>query len=199
MIGERCFILTGAFGSGKSTLLAHLPALGLRVVAEPARQILAEQRGIGGDGIPGRDAGLFVNLLLSRAIDDFARASTSAVPVVFDRGIPDVVGYAAHFGLDFPPARNAARIYRYNSRVFFAPAWEQIYTTDDERTLHARSATPCGPHTSSWATRRSSSPAPRWWFGRGIFSTTCEPAGEAHHRRSPSIELLAGGRATLGV
>ena len=26
-------------------------------------------------------------------------------------------------------------MYRYHRRVFFAPAWEKIYTTDEERTI----------------------------------------------------------------
>ena len=47
----------------------------------------------------------------------------------------DILGYAALFGFEFPPGENAAHLYRYNSHVFIAPAWEKIYCTDDERTL----------------------------------------------------------------
>jgi predicted ATPase len=36
---------------------------------------------------------------------------------------------------EFPPGENAAHLYRYNPDPFIAPAWEQIYCTDDERTL----------------------------------------------------------------
>src|SRR5690348_10262998 len=134
MIRDNFFILTGAPGSGKTTLLQHLRTLGFPVIAEPARQILSEQRSIDGNGLPDRDARLFVELMLSRMLGDYRQMATSFTPVFFDRGIPDTVAYASIFGFDYPPGQKAARTYRYNWRVFFAPAWEQIYTPDEERT-----------------------------------------------------------------
>lgn len=134
MTTDKRFILTGAFGSGKSTLLHQLRALGYPVVEEAARQILAEQRSIEGNGLPQHDARLFIELMLSRAIYEFRRLNTPTTPVFFDRGIPDMIAYASLFDFDYPPAQNAARQYRYERRVFFLPAWEQIYTPDEERT-----------------------------------------------------------------
>jgi predicted ATPase len=87
MMTKPIFVLTGAPGSGKSTLLQHLETRGIPVVAEPARQILAEQRSVDGSGIPARDARLFVELLLSRALYEFRRLETATTPVFFDRGI----------------------------------------------------------------------------------------------------------------
>ena len=135
MVKERFFVLTGAFGSGKSTLLQHLQAGGIRGVAEPARPILAQQRCVQGNGVPERDPRLFVELMFSRMLDTFQQSNESPGPILFDRGLPDILAYAAFFGFDFPPGENAAQIYRYNTNVFIAPAWEQIYCTDDERTL----------------------------------------------------------------
>ena len=135
MVKDHYFLLTGAFGSGKSTLLQHLQSRGIRGIVEPARLILAEQRGIQGDGVPEKAPRLFVELMLSRMLNAYQQSEALPRPVLFDRGIPDLLGYAALFGFDFPPGENAARLYRYNSRVFFAPAWEEIYCTDDERTL----------------------------------------------------------------
>jgi predicted ATPase len=40
-----------------------------------------------------------------------------------------------HFSFDFPPGEHAAHLYRYNPQVFVAPAWDEIYCTDEERTL----------------------------------------------------------------
>jgi len=134
MLEERFFILTGAFGSGKSTLLQHLQSRGVRGVVEPARPILAEQRSIRGNGLPERDPRLFVELMLSRMLHAYHQ-SDRAGTILFDRGIPDILGYAKIFGLDLPHCENAAHLYRYNPQVFMAPAWEQIYCTDDERTL----------------------------------------------------------------
>jgi predicted ATPase len=135
MVKDRCFLLTGAFGSGKSTLLQHLQSRGIRGVVEPARPILAQQRSIQGNGLPERDPRLFVELMFSRMLDTYQQSDTLTGPILFDRGIPDILGYAALFGFGFPPGENAAHLYRYNHHVFIAPAWEQIYRKDDERTV----------------------------------------------------------------
>jgi predicted ATPase len=135
MVEERFFILTGAFGSGKSTLLEHLRSRGIRGVVEPARPVLAQQRSIRGNGLPDKDPRLFVELMFSRMLDTYQESAGLPGPILFDRGIPDILGYAALFGFDFPPGENAAHLYRYNPRAFVAPAWEQIYCTDAERTL----------------------------------------------------------------
>jgi predicted ATPase len=141
VIKDRFFVLTGGFGSGKSTLLEHLKSCGLRGVAEPARPILAQQRSIQGNGVPEKDPRLFVELMFSRMLDAYQQSDALTGPILFDRGIPDILGYAALLGFAFPPGENAARLCRYNPRVFIAPAWDQIYCTDDERTVpfsHAR-------------------------------------------------------------
>ncbi len=134
MVKDRLFVLTGAFGSGKSTLLEHLKLRGIRGIVEPARPILAEQRSIQGNGLPDRDPRLFVELMLSRTMNAYQQTDSTEM-ILFDRGIPDILGYARLFGLDLPHCENAAHLYRYNPQVFMAPAWEQIYCPDDERTL----------------------------------------------------------------
>jgi predicted ATPase len=134
MAKNHYFVLTGAFGSGKSTLLECLRSRGIHGIVEPARPILAEQRSIQGNGVPEKDPRLFVELMLSRMLSTYRQSEASAGPVLFDRGIPDVLGYAKLFGFDHPPAEKAAEIYRYNLLVFITPPWEQIYRTDDERT-----------------------------------------------------------------
>lgn len=132
---KNYFILTGAMGAGKSTILKELKKLGLFCVDEPARQILAEQNAIEGNGTPERDPKLFTKLLLSRSIYQFKQMENYQNPVIFDRGIPDSIGYAKLFKLDLNPSINAANQYQYNKHVFFLPAWEEIYKTDDERKM----------------------------------------------------------------
>jgi len=68
-------------------------------------------------------------------LDTYRQCEALPGPVLFDRAIPDILGYAALFGFAFPPGENAAHLYRYNPQVFVAPAWEKIYCTDNERTL----------------------------------------------------------------
>jgi predicted ATPase len=134
-VKNRFFLLTGAFGSGKSTLLEQLQLRGISGIVEPARQILAEQRSIRGNGVPEKDPRLFIELMLSRMLDAYRQSDRLLGPILFDRGIPDILGYAVLFGFDLPHVENAAQLYRYNPQVFMAPAWEQIYCTDDERAL----------------------------------------------------------------
>ncbi|MEA2580938.1 MAG: hypothetical protein QOE83_1830 [Actinomycetota bacterium] len=126
-------ILTGAFGVGKTTILYNIGA-GVRCVGEPAREIIAEQRAINGatyDPAPS----LFVELLLQRSIEKHEAAQAGDGPVLFDRGVPDCIAYAAHRGLDVTSPTLASERYRYNREVLLLEPWEEIYTTDDLRTL----------------------------------------------------------------
>ena len=135
MDADRLHILTGAPGSGKTAILE---GLGDRVhtVGEPAREIIAEQRAVGGAGTTDQDPTLFVALLLERSIDKHRDASRSAAALVlFDRGVPDCVAYAAVLGVDPAEGLAAARQYRYHPRVVILEPWEQIYATDVERTM----------------------------------------------------------------
>lgn len=128
-------IITGAMGSGKSTVLKLLKAQGLIVVEEPAREILAEQRSIGDEGVPETNPTLFTQLLLSRAIYQYKEMQDSHDTVIYDRGIPDNIAYARLFNIDYLPAHRAAELYRYDTNVLYFPAWKDIYATDDERTM----------------------------------------------------------------
>lgn len=147
MIHSAMLVFTGAMGAGKSTVLAELRKRGVACVAEPARAILAEQRGIGGAGVPETDPDLFCKLMLSRSIHDYEshreRCFSSGItvknakelPIIFDRGVPDMQAYARLFGLAETVYQKACAVYRYESPVFYFPAWEAIYTTDSERKM----------------------------------------------------------------
>jgi len=125
-------VLTGAPGTGKSTLLRQLGD-DVVVVDEPAREIIAEQRAAGSE-VSAMDPSAFVGLLLERAIEKYV-AHVDEERVVFDRGIPDCVGYAWHLDLDASAALAAARRYRHADPVLMLTPWEDIYTTDEERTM----------------------------------------------------------------
>lgn len=128
-------VITGAMGSGKSTVLQLLRAQGVSVVPEPAREILAEQRSIEDEGVPEKNPKLFTQLLLSRAIYQYKQMQDTNETVIYDRGIPDNIAYAQLFNLNYLPAQNAAKLYRYHIDIFVFPAWQEIYTTDDERIM----------------------------------------------------------------
>ena len=129
------FVLTGSPGSGKTTLIRALRKRVITCVDEPARRVIAEQRAIGGRGTSEQDSALFVELMLDRAMADYHRHAASDEPVLFDRGLPDLITYAGHFGLDTSEIEVACQTYRYHPVVLFAPAWQAIYKTDEERTM----------------------------------------------------------------
>jgi len=110
---DNYFILTGAMGAGKSTILKSLRILGITCIDEPAIQILAEQRGIEGDGVPDRDPKLFTDLLLSRSIHQFKQMENHKGHVIYDRGIPDNIAYAELFALHKNRVKVAHNTYCY--------------------------------------------------------------------------------------
>src|SRR4030095_1263694 len=118
----------------------ELVRLGFLGVDEPAREILAEQRAIGGNGVYDRDPQLFCDLMLERAIADYQRLEGTGEPAFFDRGIPDMVGYAEIFALDTSAALAASRRSVYDDVVFVLPAWREIYVTDGDRRMTFESA-----------------------------------------------------------
>jgi predicted ATPase len=128
------YILTGPPGSGKTSILTELSKHGFPIISEPARQVLAQQRLIEGEGVYDKNPFLFKELMLSRMLYDFDSVLKNEV-TFFDRGLPDLIAYSKCFNLHIGAELNASRIYRYNPTVFFAPAWEQIYSNDAERRL----------------------------------------------------------------
>jgi predicted ATPase len=127
-------ILTGAPGSGKTAILEHVGDE-IRVVGEPAREVLEEQRSTGGAGTHDRDPALFVELLLQRSIEKYEAARRWEGSVAFDRGVPDCIAYAVVMGTDPAPSIEASKVYRYRNEVLVLEPWAEIYTVDDERTM----------------------------------------------------------------
>ena len=122
-------------GSGKSTVINELKDKALTCIKEPAREILAEQRLIDGVGVPDKDPHLFCQLLLSRSIYQYKNMKENHGKILFDRGVTDCIAYAKYFELDDAPFINAAKTYRYNQKVLFLPAWQEIYINDKERKM----------------------------------------------------------------
>jgi predicted ATPase len=139
MTKPRLIVLTGAPGAGKTAILR---SLGLAHVAEPAREVIAEQRAIGGTSTAEQDPARFVELLLERSIEKHRAAMDRGEPVLFDRGIPDCVAYAQQLGGDPQPCRKAASVHRYHPTVLVTRPWADIYTTDDERRMSFEATLP---------------------------------------------------------
>ena len=125
-------LVTGCSGGGKSTLLAALAAAGHRVVAEPGRRIVAEERAGTGAALPWIDPGGFARRALAMARADLAAVADHPGPVFFDRGVVDAaVALAQASGLPLPDILGPGRAYA--DRVFVAPPWPEIYGRDADR------------------------------------------------------------------
>jgi predicted ATPase len=131
---DRLFVITGGPGSGKTTLLRELAQRGFSCSEEVARQIIQEQVKTNGDSLPWRDTLRYTELMLTGSIEAFREHTPSSEIVFMDRGIPDAACYARLINLPFfDELRTACETYRYNTTVFMAPPWKEIYTTDSER------------------------------------------------------------------
>jgi predicted ATPase len=131
---DRFFVVTGGPGSGKSTLVEALAARGLAAMPEAGRAVIRDQTAIGGSALPGTDPAAFAEQMLGFEMRSHREAGGSAGPVLFDRGVPDTIGYLRLCRLPVPAhALRAAERFRYARTVFIAPPWPAIFENDAER------------------------------------------------------------------
>lgn len=131
---DRFVVLTGGPGSGKSTLLDELAREEITSTCEAGRGIIQEQAAIGGAALPWADRQLFAELMLSWEMRSYRQAQQRSGIVLFDRAVPDVLGYLRTCGLPVPAhVRAAAEAFGYHRRVLIAPPWPEIFDQDRER------------------------------------------------------------------
>ncbi|MFC7343261.1 AAA family ATPase [Saccharopolyspora griseoalba] len=131
---HRFVVVTGGPGSGKTTLLEGLGRQGWASTAEAGRGVIQDQTAIGGSALPWADPALFAELMLSWEMRSYRWAQQQTGVVLFDRGVPDVVGYLRLSGLPVPDhVFAAAESFRYRRQVLIAPPWPEIFSQDSER------------------------------------------------------------------
>lgn len=133
---NRFFVITGGPGTGKTTLLNALEAKQFPCIPEVAREIIREQLDSGGDAVPWQNKTAYTQRMLEASIRDYLQAEDKYATenvVLFDRGIPDTLCYAAMIGLEIPETPELVSRYRYHHNVFLLPPWPEIYHTDAER------------------------------------------------------------------
>lgn len=127
----RCAVLTGAPGAGKTTLLGAAAAADLPTSPEVARELLRQP---GGMALREREPLAFAEAMIAAHVREYETMAHRGGPVVFDRGVCDVVGFLDVSGLPVPCAiGRVCRSSRYAGRVLRAPAWQEIYAQDAER------------------------------------------------------------------
>ena len=128
------YVISGGPGAGKTTLLAALRRAGCVGVAEVSRALIQEQVALRSRLVPWLDLGGFAELAQARMVAQYVAASQHAGPVFFDRGLPDLLAYLEVAGQPVPAATRAAVMaYPYQSPIFLAPPWPDIYVNDAER------------------------------------------------------------------
>ncbi|WP_422650849.1 AAA family ATPase [Cupriavidus sp. H18C1] len=131
---DRLIVFTGGPGSGKSTLIDALERQGYARSEEAGRGIIQDQVAIDGPALPWRDRKAFAEAMLGWELRSYRLAQRHSGPVLFDRGVPDVIGYLRLCELPVPDhLLRAAATFRYRQQVFIAPPWPEIYRQDAER------------------------------------------------------------------
>ncbi|MBL3553652.1 AAA family ATPase [Rhodovulum sulfidophilum] len=133
-MSDHFFVVTGGPGAGKTSLITELARRGFHTIPESGRAIIREEMQSGGDALPWADRAAYAERMLQRDLRSYEAAQAHSGPVIFDRGIPDILGYLTLCSLPVPPhVAAAAKAARYNARVFLAPYWDEIFTQDTER------------------------------------------------------------------
>lgn len=128
----RRIVISGCSGGGKSTLLKELKDRGFHCFEEPDRAVVVAERASGGSALPWEDAPAFMDKVIARGVQDWARAATEIS--FYDRCLIDAVTWFERQSAPLPArvAGLAAR-YRYDSPVFLAPTWLEIFVNDINR------------------------------------------------------------------
>ena len=128
------FVVTSGPGAAKADLIAKLACRCFQTISESGRAIIRDEIASGGDALPWADRMAYAGRVLERDLRAYEDAQALSGPVIFDRGIPDIMGYLTLCGLPVPPhVATAAKAARYNARVLLTPYWDEIFTQDTER------------------------------------------------------------------
>lgn len=131
---DNYYILTGGPGSGKTTLIEQLKKENYKCIPEVGRHIIREQLACAGTALPWSDSQAYAHLMLQYSLEDYTSEYSEANICFFDRGIPDVLGYAKLIKMSqLDTYIHCVDFYRYNASVFILPPWREIYETDAER------------------------------------------------------------------
>ena len=128
------FIFTGGPGAGKTSVLEELEKLNFSVIPESGRQVIQEQTRLQEEGLPWRNKTKFRDLMIEQDIEQYEQAKKREGIVLFDRGVPDSIGYSQLENIKVSESLfERVKKYPYQPLIFMMPPWEEIYVNDAER------------------------------------------------------------------
>ncbi|MBL7700370.1 MAG: AAA family ATPase [Chitinophagaceae bacterium] len=132
MIKPNFFVFTGAPGAGKTTLLTALEQHDIAHIHETAREVIRSRKL---QNLPPRpDPVTFAKLLFEKDVENFISNSFRNEILLFDRSFPDSAAMLREADENsFKEIEEQINLRRFNNKVFIAPPYREIYTTDEER------------------------------------------------------------------
>ena len=139
------FIITGGVGCGKSSTLLELGLLGFTIFEEAARNLIRDPYIISKKLLPWNNRALFDKYLIERMLIDYANAEVDQISF-FDRGLPDLIGWAEHSNLNVSKYLDIICKHPYNNNVFFLRPDKNYYEKDLERPFSFRESVLIGEY-----------------------------------------------------
>lgn len=129
---ENYIILTGGAGGGKTSIIDELQRRGYPVAGETGRAVIRERLA---QGLSPRPAPAeFARQLFQRDLDHFRQHAENTGLTFFDRSFLDSACMLFTENKPyFETIRTILADWRFNSRVFITPPWEEIFQNDSER------------------------------------------------------------------
>ncbi len=135
MVAKK-IIVTGSAGCGKTTLTNLMKDLGVGVLPEAAREIIAEEMANEQKNLPwlGKQSFYDFECLVGKRQQEHECRVNGSGTYLLDRGLPDILGYCKMAGVSVP-AFVSEGVHRcdYAKVLFVETLPEQFYKNDDER------------------------------------------------------------------
>lgn len=135
---NRLIVISGCSSGGKSTLLSELKNRGYTTISEVGREIVKEQLASGTTITPWQKPIEFCELLIERSIAAYKSAQkmigVKGGVIFLDRSFLEGISYYQTLQIKGTHRYNHfVNELRYDSTIFMAPPWKEIFCQDEER------------------------------------------------------------------